>query len=71
MYVRMYMCVCVCVCVMYVYITFSKTFKNEGRNDMGLQLALLFLSLFLCSGFISEYFKCDGRNPVVHILLQI
>ena len=54
-----------------IYVTFSKSFKNEGRSEMGLQLTILFLSPFLCSGFIWEFFKCDGKDPVTNTSLQI
>jgi hypothetical protein len=52
------------ICVInLLYIILSKIFENDVNNEIGLELDILFLSPFLCSGVVIEYFNLDGKTP--------
>ena len=51
-------------------VTFSSTLEKQVVNDTGLQLEMLFLSLFFNRGFTTKYWR-HGKIPVNKVWLQI
>jgi hypothetical protein len=47
-----------------IYIIFLKILENEGNKKIGLKFDILFLSPFLYTGVMIEYFSLIGNTPV-------
>jgi hypothetical protein len=47
-----------------LYIILSKVLENEGNEGIGLKFETLFLSPFLYTGVMIEYFSLIGNTPV-------